>query len=52
MRLIELKKEDRGFLDFDRFKERDDFYKTQLARPHDKRFEPFNYFPNVSTKTL
>jgi hypothetical protein len=42
MRLIELPKESRGFLDFNRFKERDDFYKTQMTIPHDKRFEPFN----------
>ena len=52
MRLIELPKDTNGFLDFDRFKQREDFYKTAGMTLNEKRFEPFNYFPKVSTKSM
>ena len=51
MRLIELKKDSKGFLDFRRQNERCDITKLQSTTPHDKRFEAFNYFPDVSTKS-
>lgn len=51
MRLIEMEKEKRGFLDFDRFKERTDFFKMQGTIPHDQRFVTFDYFPKVYSKT-
>ncbi len=51
MRLIEMPKESKGFLDYKRKIARPEFFKLQGTVPHDKRFEPFNYFPGVYTKT-
>lgn len=44
-------KEKRGFLDFKRKNGRPDFSKMQGTTPHDKRFEPFNYYPRVYSKS-
>ena len=51
MRLIELPKDNRGFLDFKRQNFKIDITKMQGTTPHEKRFESFNYFPSVSTKS-
>ena len=51
MRLIPLEKEHKGFLDFDRFRERADFFKMQGTIPHDQRFVSYDYFPRVYSKT-
>ena len=50
MRLIELPKESKGFLDIKRSMSRGEFYKMLGTEPHEKRFEAFNYFPSPSTK--
>jgi hypothetical protein len=52
MRLIELKKDDNGFLDFKRFTQRNEFFRAQASNLNEKRFESFNYFTPVSTKTM
>ena len=51
MRLIELQKDKNGFLDYKRKNARLDFTKMQASHPHDKRFEPYNYFPGIYSKT-
>lgn len=51
MRLIELPKESKGFLDYKRKNPRIDFTKLQATHPHDKRFDPYNYFPGIYSKT-
>eukprot|EP00347_Sterkiella_histriomuscorum_P015307 403357518 len=51
MRLIELQKDQNGFLDYKRKNARLDFTKMQASHPHDKRFEPYNYFPGIYSKT-
>lgn len=43
-------KDKTGYLDYDRIIGRDSIQKHNGNIPHDKRFEKFNYFPNVSTK--
>lgn len=51
MRLIDVPKESKGYLDYKRKIARPDFFKLQGTVPHDKRFEPFNYFPGVYSKS-
>jgi hypothetical protein len=50
MRLIPLKKDSKGFLDYKRKNERPPITALQATHPHDMRFEPFNYFPRVYSK--
>ena len=52
MRLIEVQKDNKGFIDFKRQNYKIDITKIQPTTPHDKRFESFNYFPNVYSKTM
>ncbi len=51
LRLIEMPRESKGFLDYKRKIARPDFFKLQGTTPHDKRFEPFDYFPKTSSKS-
>ena len=50
MRLIELKKDSVGFLDYKRKIARPDITKLGSTIPHDMRFEPFNHYPRVFSK--
>ena len=44
-------KESKGYLDYNRIRPREDFFKLNGTVPHDSRFEIFNYFPKVASKT-
>jgi hypothetical protein len=50
MRLIELKKDSVGFLDYKRKIARPDITTLQSTHPHDMRFEPFDHLPRVYSK--
>ena len=52
MRLIEMPKDCKGFIDYERKNYKIDMSKLQSTTPHEKRFESFNYFPNVYSKTM
>jgi hypothetical protein len=52
MRLIEMQKDSRGFLDFKRQIFKPDITTILGTTPHDKRFEAFKYFPEVYSKSM
>jgi hypothetical protein len=50
MRLIELAKDSTGFMDFRRQNPKLSIVEMQSTTPHEKRFEEFDYVPEISTK--
>jgi len=52
MYLVELPKDDTGFIDFNRFTHRPAFFSRQADALNEKRFISYNYFPRSYSKTI
>lgn len=51
MRLIELPNDSKSIMNFGKYSQKMDIKKMQSVNPHEKQFEPFNYEPDIFTKT-